>query len=254
MLKSLVIPVSASLVLHGLILFVLIFDWQQQPMVIKPPAPSFVRAELVVLEKPKAKPVAPKPSESAAQQAEKKRQQALEEQKRQQQLKQQQAEKERQLALQKQREKEQQQRQQAAEKERQEQQRREREQRLQREAEQELADAIAQEQAQQQASTDAEMANSYIAVISAAITRNWSRPPSARNNMEAELVIALVPTGEVVSVKVVKGSGNAAFDRSAESAVRKAARFPELQDLPPRVFEKYFRQLRLKFRPEDLRL
>ena len=61
------------------------------------------------------------------------------------------------------------------------------------------------------------------------------------------------PTGEVVSVSVLKSSGNGAFDRSAINAVEKAGSFPELQNLPSREFEKTFRRFRLLFRPEDLR-
>ncbi len=61
------------------------------------------------------------------------------------------------------------------------------------------------------------------------------------------------PTGEVVSVSVLKSSGNTAFDRSAINAVEKAGSFPELQNLPSREFEKSFRRFRLLFRPEDLR-
>ena len=60
-------------------------------------------------------------------------------------------------------------------------------------------------------------------------------------------------TGEVVSVRVVKGSGNSAFDRSAMNAVEKAGSFPELQNLPSREFEKTFRRFSLLSRPEDLR-
>jgi colicin import membrane protein len=72
--------------------------------------------------------------------------------------------------------------------------------------------------------------------------------------MEVELSIQLVPTGQVISVAIIQSSGNSAFDRSAEQAVHQAGRFEKLQELPPRVFEQYFRQLRLVFRPEDLRL
>ena len=101
--------------------------------------------------------------------------------------------------------------------------------------------------------SDNEVAQSYVALISQTVQNNWSRPPSARNGMEAELIIQLIPTGEVVSVTVVRSSGLQAFDRSAVLAVQKAERFPELADLPSRVFEKNFRRLRLKFKPEDLR-
>ncbi len=101
--------------------------------------------------------------------------------------------------------------------------------------------------------SDEDVAQSYIALISRTVQENWSRPPSARNGMEAELVIQLIPTGEVVSVRVVRSSGLPAFDRSAVNAVQKADRFPELQQLPTRIFENSFRQFRLLFKPEDLR-
>ncbi|WP_143247450.1 cell envelope integrity protein TolA [Agaribacterium haliotis] len=96
-------------------------------------------------------------------------------------------------------------------------------------------------------------AQSYIAAISQRIEQNWSRPPSARNGMRCELLITLVPTGRVVNVAVVETSGNAAFDRSAEQAVQKAEEFPEIKTMSAQVFEKYYRQLRLVFNPQDLR-
>ena len=76
------------------------------------------------------------------------------------------------------------------------------------------------------------MAASYAALIQQTVINYWSRPPSARNGMEAELSIQLIPTGEVVSVNVIRSSGNSAFDRSAINAVKKAGSFPELQNLP----------------------
>jgi colicin import membrane protein len=71
--------------------------------------------------------------------------------------------------------------------------------------------------------------------------------------MECELAVQLVPTGEVVSVTVIRSSGNPAFDASAVNAVQKAGAFPELQKLPSEEFERKFRRLNLIFRPEDLR-
>jgi len=93
-------------------------------------------------------------------------------------------------------------------------------------------------------------AMSYRMGIYQAIVNNWSRPPSARNRMEATLLVELVPTGDVVNVTVVRSSGDAAFDRSAEAAVRAARRFevPRESDM----FERYFRRFTLLFRPEDL--
>lgn len=82
------------------------------------------------------------------------------------------------------------------------------------------------------------------------IVANWSRPPSARNGMQTRLIVELIPTGDVLSVTVVQGSGNEAFDRSAEQAVRKVGKF----DVPREsaLFEQYFRRFPVLFRPEDL--
>jgi colicin import membrane protein len=117
-----------------------------------------------------------------------------------------------------------------------------------------LARAVAEEEQQiEETATAEEMSASYAAFIQQTVINYWSRPPSARNGMEALLAIQLIPTGEVVSVSVLKSSGNTAFDRSAINAVEKAGSFPELQKLPSREFEKTFRRFRLLFRPEDLR-
>jgi len=93
-------------------------------------------------------------------------------------------------------------------------------------------------------------AQSYRQGIYQKIVDNWSRPPSARNFMEAELQVELVPTGDVVAVTVIKTSGSTAFDQSAEQAVRKARRFEVPKE--SRLFETRFRKFRLLFRPEDL--
>jgi TonB family protein len=116
-----------------------------------------------------------------------------------------------------------------------------------------LARALAAEAQSEALATADEMAASYAALIRQSVVNYWSRPPSARNGMEALLAIQLIPTGEVVSVSVLRSSGNTAFDRSAVNAVEKAGSFPELRNLPPGEFEKTFRRFHLLFRPEDLR-
>ena len=111
-------------------------------------------------------------------------------------------------------------------------------------------EALAQESAALESTAEEAAAQSYRAGIRQRIVENWSRPPSARNGMKATLLIELIPTGEVVSVTVTESSGSAAFDRSAETAVRQARRF----DVPSenRLFESYFRRVYLVFQPEDL--
>ncbi|MCR8921140.1 TonB family protein [Dasania sp. GY-MA-18] len=239
MLKSLTLPLVITLLIHSLIVAALLIDWSGERTVIKRQTPKYVEAKLVTLEKPKAQPKpkvkkAPPPKPQPIKpiiEAQPKEQpkvlnkDVLDPNK---------------LA--------------------QEQQRLAEQRRLQAEKDKllqtvaaDIADAISDEQETQQELTEAELANSLIALITQAIERNWSRPASARNGMEAELVLDLVPTGEVINVSVVKSSGNVAFDRSAVAAVKRARQFPELQQLPPKVFQEQFRRLRMKFKPEDLR-
>lgn len=113
-----------------------------------------------------------------------------------------------------------------------------------------LATEVEAIERQRAARTAAELAQSYAARISRAIEQNWKRPPSARNGMRAVLMIDLVPTGEVVAVRIAESSGNEAFDRSAERAVERLGRLEVPDD--PEIFERYFRHLRLEFQPEDL--
>jgi colicin import membrane protein len=101
------------------------------------------------------------------------------------------------------------------------------------------------------ASADAEaVAQSYRYGIYQKVVANWSRPPSARNGMEARLQVELVPTGDVVAVMLIESSGSSAFDRSAEQAVKKARRFEVPEE--GAIFEQYFRRFTLLFKPEDL--
>jgi colicin import membrane protein len=105
----------------------------------------------------------------------------------------------------------------------------------------------------QQVEDDRQVSQSYSDLIRKRIEQSWSRPPSARNDMEVLLTIQLIPTGEVVDVAVTKSSGSAAYDRSAIQAVQKVRQFPEIKQMPARVFEAEFRKFKLIFKPQDLR-
>lgn len=113
-----------------------------------------------------------------------------------------------------------------------------------------FAQALAEEASELAADKDLSAAQSFRFGIYQRVVANWSRPPSARNGMQARLLVELIPTGAVVGVTVVESSGNSAFDRSAEAAVRKARAF----DVPrePDLFERHFRRFSLLFKPEDL--
>ena len=118
--------------------------------------------------------------------------------------------------------------------------------------EQELALAVVGEQNARKAVTDDEKAMAYVAQIQREIIQNWSRPPSARNGMQTILRVHLVPTGEVIDVNIEESSGNVAFDRSAVQAVSKSGRFVVPADALR--FERDFRVFTVLFRPDDLRL
>lgn len=94
----------------------------------------------------------------------------------------------------------------------------------------------------------------YVQAITRAIVNEWAIPPSARNDMLARLQVDLTPSGDLLGIQVKDSSGNDAFDRSAEAAVRKAARSLGRFPVPPdrRLFEAQFRHFTILFKPEDL--
>lgn len=122
----------------------------------------------------------------------------------------------------------------------------------------EQAAVDAARQAQQQAnnaqaqSVEQQMVAQYVAIIKDLVSSAWSRPPSARNGMLAIVQLRLTPTGEIISSTIVQSSGDAPFDRSVKQAVDRVGNFSELQDVPTPIFERYFRNFNLEFRPEDL--
>ena len=124
----------------------------------------------------------------------------------------------------------------------------------QREAERnrELAENAAAEAQAEAARTEFELVQSATAIIQQAVQQVWNRPPSARNGMRAILQIQMLPTGELLDVRITQTSGDAAFDRASENAVYSAAPFTELRDLPINIFNANFRALSLIFQPEDL--
>ncbi|NNF17022.1 MAG: cell envelope integrity protein TolA [Gammaproteobacteria bacterium] len=76
----------------------------------------------------------------------------------------------------------------------------------------------------------------YQAEIIAKVTRNWIRPPSAREELVCIVRAAQIPGGEVVSVTVMECNGDDAVERSIETAVRKSSPLPEPPD--PTLFER----------------
>ena len=63
-------------------------------------------------------------------------------------------------------------------------------------------------------------------LIKSQITRNWILPASYQKGMKCKILVRLIPSGDVVSVRITQSSGNKAFDRSVELAVNKASPLP----------------------------
>jgi colicin import membrane protein len=115
-----------------------------------------------------------------------------------------------------------------------------------------------EEQAQvlEQQATNGQAVASAVHYIRDEITDKWVRPANALTGMLVELVIHLVPTGEVVDIEISYRDTTAtdAFVASVVKAVRKVGRFDKLSQLDPVLFDANFRKFTLKFKPEDLRL
>ncbi len=73
-------------------------------------------------------------------------------------------------------------------------------------------------------------------------------PQEVQGNPEAEFDVVVLPGGDVLSVRLVKSSGVAAYDSAVERAILKAQPLPVPSE--PASFAR-FRNLHLKFRPNE---
>jgi colicin import membrane protein len=78
------------------------------------------------------------------------------------------------------------------------------------------------------------------------IRGNIVLPQDISGNPEAIFDVALLPTGEILSVRKRKSSGHAGYDEAVERAIYKSSPFPQPEQ--PSLFQ---RNLELKFRPLD---
>ena len=92
--------------------------------------------------------------------------------------------------------------------------------------------------------------DTFKALIQQTMRKYWKRPPVAREDLVVKLRIRLLPGGEVNDVIVSESSGNAAFDRSAVTAVKKAGRFSVPSD--PVLFDRHFRSFIMIFNPNEI--
>lgn len=121
---------------------------------------------------------------------------------------------------------------------------------LEKEEKQRLAKIAAEKRAVEQkkrAVYEQSEVSRYEGLIKSQITRNWIFPASYQKGMKCKVLVRLIPSGDVVSVRVIQSSGNVAFDRSVEMAVNKASPLPVPQSSTG-LFE-HFREVELVFDP-----
>ncbi len=120
------------------------------------------------------------------------------------------------------------------------------------EAEQSLKKSLAAEaSAREQAVTEARVGREvdrYVELVRGRVSRAWSRPLGTRKGLKCTVFVRVAPGGEVLEARIVRSSGDVAFDRSVENAVYKAVPLP----VPPEqaVFNR-FREIEFVFNPEE---
>lgn len=112
-------------------------------------------------------------------------------------------------------------------------------------------DAAEQQAARERAAQAAavgRVVDEYNARIQNKIRSNIVEPPGVVKDARAEFAVTLLPGGSVLNAKLVKPSGNAAYDSAVERAIIKSQPLP----LPPdmTLFNR-FRELKLGFRPAE---
>ena len=89
----------------------------------------------------------------------------------------------------------------------------------------------------------------FSSMIKSQVMENWKRPTNLSSNLKTEIQITLVPTGEILSSKIINSSGNRAFDDSALTAISRLKSFDGL-NMQMNLFDQHFRKFILIFSPE----
>ena len=108
---------------------------------------------------------------------------------------------------------------------------------------QQMANAAAAE-AEQRAASNKRGTADYANKIRGKVRGNIVLPPSIQGNPEAVFKVSQLPSGEVLSVKLERSSGNVALDTAIERAILKSSPLPKPDD--PSLFQ---RELAIKYKP-----
>lgn len=107
-------------------------------------------------------------------------------------------------------------------------------------------DAMKEQLARDAASARNKGLAEYEAKIRTKVRGNIMLPEGLAGNPDAIFLVTQLPTGEVLSTKLVKSSGHRGYDEAVERAILKSSPLPR-PDRP----ELFSRELRLTFRPKD---
>ena len=123
---------------------------------------------------------------------------------------------------------------------------------IEREAQAErLAQAAKEAQAVQeraaQSAAIGKVINEHIGKIRAKIKRNIVEPRDLPTGIHGKFSITVLPGGSVLNVRLVKASGNAAYDNAVERAILKSQPLPVPEDVT--LFQK-FREINFTFCPD----
>ena len=80
-----------------------------------------------------------------------------------------------------------------------------------------------------------------IALIQERINSIWKKPSLINKNIQAEFVINLAPSGEILSFDLISSSGEKVFDDSALAALSNISFITEVIGLERKYFERNFR-------------
>lgn len=123
---------------------------------------------------------------------------------------------------------------------------RETEQLTQRKQAETAAQELAQVKASQAAAARKKAIADYLGRIRAKIRGNIVLPLDIKGNPEAVFEVTQLPSGEVISVRLRKSSGNAALDAAVERAILKSSPLPK-----PEQSDVFDRLLNIPYRPRE---
>jgi colicin import membrane protein len=107
-------------------------------------------------------------------------------------------------------------------------------------------DQIRDQLAREASAGSARALATWIDKVRSKIRGNIVLPPDVSGNPEALFLVTQLPTGEVISTKLVKSSGHRGYDEAVERAILKSSPLPR-----PDKAEHFSRELKLTFRPKD---